>query len=104
MTPTHTLHDVVVEAPDGPAALALEYRLAHLCPVAVAHSEHWVVEIPAVDAAEEIQAAVRVWLAEVGGPSTVMYVDGRPSRVEPVPAGARRSSPPHVAPNAGFIG
>jgi hypothetical protein len=104
MTSTQTLHDVVVEAPDGPAALALEYRLAHLCPVAVAHGEHWVVEIPAVDGPEEVEGAIRVWLSEVGGSSTVMHVDGQASTVEAGRTTRKRSRRAYVPPNAGFIG
>ena len=35
MTPTPRLHELVVAAPDGASALALEYRLSHLCPVTI---------------------------------------------------------------------
>jgi hypothetical protein len=91
---------VVVEAPDGPAALALERRLAHLSPVAIARGDRWLVEIPAVDVPAEIEAAVRSWLAEIGLARTMIRVDGRATRVEESPRPRRR----HVPSNAKYIG
>ena len=95
---------MVVEAPDGPAALALEHRLRHLSPVSIAHDEHWVVEIPAVEAPLEIEAAIRSWLDEVGATSTLVSIDGETSTVDAASIHHRRGRGGHVAANAGFIG
>jgi hypothetical protein len=99
MTLAPAPHLVVVEAPDGPAALALERRLAHLNPVSIAHGDCWVVEIPDVLSLAEIEAAVRVWLTEIGKSRALVRVDGRLTRFELTPAPRR-----HVASNAGFEG
>lgn len=99
MTLAPAPHLVVVEAPNGPAALALERRLAHLRPAAIARGGHWVVEIPAVANAAEVEAAVQVWLAEIGVARAVVRIDGRVSRVERV-----EPRPLHVPTHGNFIG
>jgi len=81
MTLAARLHDIVVEAPDGASALALEHRLARLCPVTIARDNHWVVEIDGVEAPAEVESAVRSWLSEIGSDSTLMRVDERLARV-----------------------
>jgi hypothetical protein len=96
MTLAPAPHVVVVDAPDGPAALALERRLADLKPVVIARGDCWIVEIPAVDAPAEIEAAIRTWLTEIGLDHTLIRVDGSVSRVDTT----RR----HVPSNAGFVG
>lgn len=88
-----------MEAPDGPAALALERRLAHLRPAAIARGGHWVVEIPDVVDPAVIEAAVRVWLGDFGLARAVVRVDGRPSRVERAESRSR-----HVPTHDNFIG
>ena len=85
MTSSLQLHDVVVEAPDGPAALALEHRLAHLRPVAVSRDHAWLVSIDGVESPTEVASAVRAWLAEIGSTSTLMRVDERITRIEAEP-------------------
>ena len=97
MTIAPSFHQIVVEAPDGPTALALEHRLAHLCPVTMAHDAHWTVSIAAVHDPAEVETAVRLWLADIGANAARIRVDGVASTVQPA---ARR----HVATNARFIG
>ena len=102
MTTTAVLHNVVVQAPDGPAALALEHRLRHLSPVierrALGRRDS------AVEAPLEIEAAIRSWLDEVGGHRTLVSIDGETSTVDAAPIHHRRGRGGHVAANAGFIG
>jgi hypothetical protein len=81
MTPTKAVSRVFVDAPDGPAALALEQRLAHLAPAAIARGDRWFVEIEAVEDLSELAASVRSWLRELGAAETCMRVDGRDVRV-----------------------
>jgi hypothetical protein len=95
MTLHERLHDVVVEAPDGPAALALEHRLEHLRPVAISRDNAWVVELDAVDSPAEVEDAVRLWLADIGSASTLMRVDERLVRVR---------QPRRRATHADFVG
>jgi hypothetical protein len=65
-----------IQAPDAPAAFALERRLAHLRPTAVSAGFGWSVELEdADDRLEEIEAAVRHWLREIDLRATVMHVD-----------------------------
>ena len=92
-------HEIVVEAPDGASALALEYRLAHLCPVTISRDNAWVVEIDAVESPAEVESAVRSWLCEIGSDSTLMRVDERLSRVK-----ARIDEPQRRATHADFVG
>jgi hypothetical protein len=99
MTARARYHDVVIEAPDGPAALALEHRLSHLAPVSVAHGARWTVDVPAVVDPIELDAAVSSWLTEIGERSTSVRVDRTTRRVEARPG--RRSARPV---NAAFIG
>ena len=99
MTLAPAPHLVVVEAPSGPAALALERRLAHLNPVSIAHADHWVVEIPSVDEPAEVETAVRLWLAQIGRPRALVRIDGRVSHVS-----LGQGSPRHVASHSDFIG
>ena len=98
MTIATQLHDVIVGAPDGPAALDLEHRLIHLSPVSICHEDRWTVVVPGVEDLAEIDAVVRTWLSEIGTPSTRIVVDGSTRTVE------RRSRKAHVASNARFIG
>ena len=63
MTLTTRLHDIVIEAPDGASALALEHRLANLRPVTISRDNAWVVEIDGVESPDEVESAVRSWLA-----------------------------------------
>jgi hypothetical protein len=91
--------EVVVDAPDGPAALELEHRLAHLAPVTICHGTHWTVSIPAVRAPAEIQSVVRSWLTDIGADATRVRIDGTPRLVERAPRRRR-----HVSTNARFIG
>lgn len=99
MTVSAPLHSVTVEAPDGAAALALEYRLAHLCPVTIARDNSWIVEIDAVESPAEVEDAVRAWLSEIGTESTLMRLDHRLARV-----GANTKKPRRRATHADFVG
>lgn len=98
MTVATAVHDVVVGAPDGPAALDLEQRLLHLSPVTTCHEDRWTVVVPAVHDLSEIDAVVRTWLDEIGTASTRIVVDGSIRTVE------RRRRKAHVSSNARFIG
>jgi hypothetical protein len=98
MTVATPVHDVVVGAPDGAAALDLEQRLIHLSPVSICHEDRWTVVVPAVHDVAEIDAVVRTWLSEIGAASTRVVVDGSTRTVE------RRSRKAHVSSNAGFVG
>jgi hypothetical protein len=95
-----TASRVFVDAPDGPAALALEQHLAHLAPVAIAHGNQWVVELETVEDLSELEASVRSWLREVGGAETYMRVDGREVHIAASMFERRR----HPALNGDFIG
>jgi hypothetical protein len=78
---TMTLH-LEIDAPDGPSALQLEQRLAHLNPTTVARDGYWRVEIDGtVDAVDEIEGAVGGWLRDIGEPVTIVRLDGRPTVV-----------------------
>ena len=77
MTLTARLHEIVIAAPDGASALALECRLAHLCPVTISRDNAWVVEIDGVESPDEVESAVQSWLCEIGTDSTLMRVDER---------------------------
>ena len=99
MTLAARLHDIVVEAPDGASALALEHRLAELCPVTIARENAWVVEIDAVESPTEVESAVRSWLSEIGSDSTLMRVDERLTRVK-----ARGDQPHRRATHGDFAG
>jgi hypothetical protein len=81
MTLTARLHDIVIEAPDGAAALALEHRLADLRPVTISRDNHWHVDIDGVEFPAEVESAVRSWLSEIGSESTLMRLDDRLVRV-----------------------
>jgi hypothetical protein len=81
MTPLKTSSHVLIDAPDGPAAFALEQRLAHLAPVAIAHGDRWSVEIEAVEELSVLEASVKSWLRDLGASETHMRVDGRDVRV-----------------------
>jgi len=71
-----------VEAPDAPAALALEQRLAHLHPSAVGHGTSWCVEFEDFDdRREEIEAGVRHWLRTLALRSTVLTADGQETTI-----------------------
>jgi hypothetical protein len=98
---TLTCFDIEVDAPDGASAFALEQRFAHLAPTTVVRDGRWTVEIPAAESAEEIEAAVRWWLTQIGAPETSMRIAGRSVRVA-----APRSTPSkrHQASNERFIG
>jgi hypothetical protein len=81
VTATKTDARVLIDAPDGAAALALERRLAHLAPVSIAHDDQWLVEIEAVEDLSALEASVKSWLRELGTAETRMRVDGRDVRV-----------------------
>lgn len=100
MTATKADSRVCIDAPDGPAALALEKRIAHLTPTAIAHGDQWVVVIESVEDVSELEASVRSWLRELGAGETHMRVDGRDVRVR-APALERRQ---HHSSNEDFIG
>jgi len=73
---------VDVHAPTGPAAFALEKRLAHLSAVAIQDRYGWRVELVDVgDRVEEIEAAVRHWLGEIGSTWTMALINGKPSPI-----------------------
>jgi hypothetical protein len=73
---------VDVHAPTGPAAFALEKRLGHLSAVAIEDRHGWRVELVDVgDRLEEVEAAVRHWLGEVGSASTTALIDGKPRTI-----------------------
>ena len=81
---------VDVNAPTGPAAFVLEKRLGHLSAVAVKDRHGWRVELVDVgDRLEEVEAAVRHWLGEIGSTSTAVLIDGKPRTIAidaPAPA------------------
>lgn len=81
---------VDVIAPTGPAAFALERRLGHLSAVAIKDRHGWRVELVDVgDRLEEIEAAVRHWLGEIGTTSTAALIDGKQRTIaidSPAPA------------------
>ena len=99
MTLMARLHDIAIEAPDGASALALEHRLARLCPVTIARDNAWIVDIDGVDSPAEVESAVSSWLSEIGSESTLMRVDERLVRVKAKPAKPRRRST-----HADFVG
>lgn len=69
---------VEIDAPDGHAALELEYRLARLNAITVGHEGHWLVEIEAdTDAVDEIEDEVGRWLKGIGEPEATVNIDGR---------------------------
>jgi hypothetical protein len=76
-----TAHKVEIEAPDGPAALELEHRLAALRPTAVLRDDRWVVDLGGVHSVEDVAAEVKDWLRLIGAGVTTMRVDGRPRSV-----------------------
>jgi hypothetical protein len=96
-----TCFDIEIDAPDGAAALALEQRMAHLAPTMFAHGNHWTVEVPAAESAEELEAAVRGWLAQIGQAETTMRIAGREVRVAGHP---RPRRPRHHPTHERFIG
>lgn len=96
MTLAPAPHVVIVDAPDGAAALALERRLAYRSPVVIARGDQWVVEIPSVDEPAEVEAVIGTWLREIGLSHTLVRIDGRVSRVG--------LTSRHAATNAGFVG
>jgi hypothetical protein len=73
---------IEIEAPDASAALALEQRLAHLRPAAIASGIGWVVALETdADRIDEIEAAVRHWLGEIDLRATFMRVGGEVTTV-----------------------
>jgi hypothetical protein len=99
MTQRTRYHPVVIDAPDGPAALALEHRLSYLAPVSIAHGQRWTVDLPAVADPDELDAAVSSWLTEIGERSTSVRVDRTTKRIM-----ARPGRHPARPVNASFIG
>ena len=93
-----TTHDVEVDAPDGAAALELEYRLFALRPTAILRRGRWVVDLPGVHSVDFVEADVKEWLRLIGAGATTMRVDGSPHTVLP----ERRSR--HKPSHADFIG
>jgi hypothetical protein len=74
-----------IMAPDAATAFALEKRLSHLRPTSIGRHEGWIVELDDdQDRYDEIVAAVRHWLREIGLDATEIHVDGRIERVEQV--------------------
>lgn len=73
--------DVEIDANEGAAALDLERRVSHLAPTTIGHGGRWIVEIPAAESPDEIEAVVGQWLDEIGEESTTMRIDGREHRV-----------------------
>ena len=74
-----------ISAPDAATAFALEKRLSHLRPTSIGRHEGWVVELDDdQERYDEIVAAVRHWLREVGLDATEIHVDGRIERVAQV--------------------
>jgi hypothetical protein len=74
-----------IMAPDAATAFVLEKRLSHLRPTSIGRHEGWVVELDDdQDRYDEIVAAVRHWLREIGLAATEVHVDGRVERVEQV--------------------
>jgi hypothetical protein len=71
-----------IEAPDGETAVALQRRLGYLRPLAIGTRTGWAVELEdAAGRVDEIETAVRHWLREIDGASTVMSVGGSSWRV-----------------------
>jgi hypothetical protein len=99
MTLSPPLHEIVVEAPDGAAALALEQRLAHLRPVTISRDNAWMIDIDSVESPAEVEGAVRSWLSEIGSESTLMRVDDRLVRIA-----ASDGRPPRRATHREFVG
>jgi len=99
MTLTARLHDIVVAAPDGASALALEYRLAPLRPVTIARENAWVVDIDGVESPDQVESEVRSWLSEIGSESTLMRIDDRLVRVK-----AETEKPPRRGTHRDFLG
>lgn len=79
-----------IQAPDAPAAFALERRLSHLRPTAISAGLGWSVELDDTeDRLEEIEAAVRQWLRQIDLRATVMRIDATTEKViEQVPVEA----------------
>jgi hypothetical protein len=100
--PTEAVSCVLVDAPDGAAALALEQRLERLTPatITITHSDHWFVEFDAVEDLPALEASVRGWLRELGAAETHMHINGRDVRVSPSVFEHRR----HRASNGDLIG
>jgi hypothetical protein len=92
-----TPHKVEVDAPDGPAALALERRLFDLSPTARMYEDRWVVDVPVVRDLSGLEKEVRAWLRQIGAEETTIWIDGR---VHVLPL--RRV--PHRSTNWDFIG
>jgi hypothetical protein len=63
--------DVVVEAPDGAAALELKRRLERLGSPEVEFAEAWSVKLADADV-HEVENEVRVWLRQIGLDSTIV--------------------------------
>src|SRR5688500_14179475 len=73
---------IVVTAPDGPAALALERLLAHLGASAVARHGRWSVALEDTgDLYDEVAGAVRHWLRDRGLRTAQVAVGGEPRTV-----------------------
>lgn len=79
---THTRR-IEIDAPDARAAFALERRLAHLRPTALGTGDRWVVELEDTDdRLDEVEAAVRHWLADLELGETTVRVDGAARTLE----------------------
>jgi hypothetical protein len=97
---TKSVSRVLVDAPDGPAALALEQRLVQLVPAAIAHGDRWSVEVEACEDLSELEASVKSWLRDIGASEAFMHVEGRDVRV----CAPRREHRLHRSSNESFIG
>ena len=100
MSATTTRNEIEVDAVDGAAAVELERRLWHLTPTTVGRGKTWIVEIPAPANADEVEAVVRDWLADVGQSEATMRVGGRVLHIQP----RRPRSPMRPASHIDFIG
>lgn len=96
MTPVSECVDVVVEAPDGAAALELKRRLERLGSPEIDWAETWNVTLE--DASpDEVVEEVRAWLLQIGLDSTVVQAGTGEHRV----FAPRRK---HVSTHGDFIG
>jgi hypothetical protein len=96
MTTAADLVDVIVEAPDGAAALELEHRLARLGPATIAENDGWRVTVHDADL-EAVEREVMRWLRLIGTESTVVQAGTREFHVS-------RPSRMHVPSHGDFIG
>ena len=74
--------EIRIAAPSLTAAVVLRRELASFGPVFVGLRQGWTVELQLPNARlDELRAALREWLREIGEPSTVLIVDHSPEAV-----------------------